>query len=320
MSTPEAPSLEQPLRIGTRKSKLALWQAHFIKGALEQRWGADLKVELVEMVTEGDRILDRPLNEVGGKGLFTKGIEQKLIDGGVELAVHSMKDLPGNLPEGLELTCTPERADPRDAIVTGLSQALAKMPPGTRLGTSSLRRGALARRMNPGLQIISIRGNVPTRIKKADDGEVDAVLLAAAGLDRLGLSDRISERLDVERFCPAACQGILALEAREGDARVAALVAPLDHPETAIAAAAERAYLTRLEGGCQVPMGCYARLSGPELLSVRGVVADPTGRPILAATEAGHPSQAAQLGNSVAETLLRLGADRIIANLTTGPA
>src|SRR5690606_39063575 len=201
------------LRLGTRASALALWQANYVRDALLARHEG-LAIELVEITTEGDRILDRPLNQVGGKGLFVNAIEDQLLAGSIDFAVHSMKDLPGREPEGLAIVCTPPRADARDVLVGPPGSRLASLPAGARLGTSSLRRAALARRINPGLEIVSIRGNVPTRVAKIADGTVDAVLLAAAGLDRLGLAEAIAERLDPEQFCPAACQGILAIEAR----------------------------------------------------------------------------------------------------------
>ncbi len=272
-----------------------------------------LQVELVEITTEGDRILDRPLNQVGGKGLFVKGIEEQLLAGEVDLAVHSMKDLPGSVPEGLALVCTPERADPRDALIGPAGARLATLPPGTRVGSSSLRRGALARRLNPGLEIVPIRGNVATRLRKIEEGVVDVVLLAVAGLERLGDAERIVERLDVDEFCPAACQGILAIEIRSDDHELAELLAPLNHEPTAIVAAAERGFLARLEGGCQVPMACYAVLEGPERLLVHGLVIDPSGAPLFEARKAGHPSRADELGRELAETLLRLGAGEVIA-------
>lgn len=307
--------VDKPLRIGTRRSKLALWQANHIRDRLRHRWGDRLEVKLVEIVTEGDRILDRPLNQVGGKGLFVNGIEEKLLDGSIDLAVHSMKDLPGHLPEPLVITCTPEREDPRDALCGAEGARLAKLPTGTRLGTSSLRRAALARRINPGLEIVPLRGNVPTRLQKLDDGEVDAIMLAASGLRRLGLADRITEALDVERFCPAACQGILALECRRDDARVQQLVQPLHDYATGIAAKAERAFLSRLDGGCQVPMGCYAELRADDIVTVNGVICDPAGRPCFIATKVGAPATIEATAIDLAENLLKLGARRVLDSL-----
>ncbi|HEY8376566.1 MAG TPA: hydroxymethylbilane synthase [Nannocystis sp.] len=321
---------DRPLRIGTRASELALWQAHHIRDRLRAVWGDRLVVEIVHITTEGDRIQDRPLHQIGGKGLFVNAIEERLVAGDVDLAVHSMKDLPGRLHPGLAVVCTPAREDPRDALVLGPALrarlcpdghvpedlSLTSLPRGTRLGTTSLRRGALAQRLHPGLQIRPLRGNVPTRLRKLDDpaGDYDAILLASAGLVRLGLADRIDLRLDPEQFCPAACQGILALEARDDDDRVRALVAPLADPDAATAAAAERSFLARLDGGCQVPMGCHAVLQG-DLLHVRGVIADPSGRPCFTATRVGPRDSAADLGTALAELLLRLGADAVLTAL-----
>ncbi len=308
--------LDQPLRIGTRRSKLALWQANHIKDALRARWGDRLDVQLVEIVTEGDKILDRPLNQVGGKGLFVNGIEEQLLDNRVDLAVHSMKDLPGHLPEPLVIACTPVREDPRDALCGPEGSKLAKLPAGTRLGTSSLRRAALARRINPVLEIVPLRGNVPTRLAKLDTDEVDVVMLAASGLRRLGLDDQICEYLEVDRFCPAACQGILALECRRDDARVQTLVEPLHDYATGVAAKAERAFLSRLDGGCQVPMGCYAELRTDDVVTVNGVICDPAGRPCFIATKVGTPAGIEAVAVDLAENLLKLGARRVLASLT----
>ncbi|MDC0669531.1 hydroxymethylbilane synthase [Nannocystis radixulma] len=328
MTTSTGPDLDRPLRIGTRASELALWQAHHIRDRLRAVWGDALAVELVHITTEGDRIQDRPLNQIGGKGLFVNAIEERLASGDVDLAVHSMKDLPGHLHPGLAIVCTPPREDARDALVLGAALrttlcpeghapsdlSLQSLPAGATLGTTSLRRGALALRLNPGLQIRPLRGNVPTRLRKLDAGDYDAILLATAGLVRLGLADRIDARLDPEQFCPAACQGILALESRADDDRVRALVAPLNDERAATVAAAERSFLARLDGGCQVPMGCHAELRD-ELLHVRGVVTDPGGRPCFTAARVGPPTEAAELGTAVAELLLRLGADAVLAAL-----
>lgn len=308
------------LRLGTRASALALWQANHVRDRLLAKAREDggddrLTVELIEITTKGDRVVDRPLNQVGGMGLFVKALEDELLAGTIDLAVHSMKDMPGALPEGLTIACTPARADPRDALVGPAGATLASLPPGTRLGTSSLRRGALARRINPGLEIVPIRGNVPTRIAKIAAGEVDAVLLAAAGLDRLGRGDAAVERLDVAQFCPAACQGILALEIRAADTDIAELLAPLTDPDTATRAAAERAFLATLGGGCQVPMACHATLVGDADLSVHALVVDPSGAPIYEASRTGPRGEAAAIGAGLAETVLRLGARAIVERL-----
>ncbi|MFZ6177679.1 hydroxymethylbilane synthase [Nannocystis pusilla] len=328
MTASTKPDLDRPLRIGTRASELALWQAHHIRDRLRAAWGDGLVVELVHITTEGDRIQDRPLNQIGGKGLFVNAIEEQLAAGAVDLAVHSMKDLPGHLHPGLAIVCTPPREDARDALVLGPALraklcpeghvpsdlSIQSLPAGATLGTTSLRRGALALRLNPGLQIRPLRGNVPTRLRKLDAGDYDAILLATAGLVRLGLADRIDARLDPEQFCPAACQGILALESRADDDRVRALVAPLGDAHAATVAAAERAFLARLDGGCQVPMGCHAELRD-DLLHVRGVITDPGGRPCFTAARVGPPDTAPELGTAVAELLLRLGADAVLAAL-----
>lgn len=303
------------LRLGTRASALALWQANHVRDELLAQHPG-LAVELVEITTEGDRILDRPLNQVGGKGLFVNAIEDQLIAGTIDLAVHSMKDLPGHTPDGLAIVCIPPRADARDVLVGPAGSRLSTLPAGTRLGTSSLRRAALAKRVNPGLELVSIRGNVPTRIGKIAEGTVDAILLAAAGLERLGLGEVIAEYLDAEQFCPAACQGILAIEARSDDEEVARLLAPLEHAESAIVAAAERAFLQRLEGGCQVPMACHAVLDAG-VLKVRGLVVDPEGEPLFEARASGRPSEAGTLGRELAESLLARGAGEIIARLAS---
>ncbi len=328
-STNEQVRLDLPLKIGTRGSELALWQAHHVRDELHRHWGEGLAIELVLISTEGDRILDRPLNQIGGKGLFVNAIEDRLVSGEVDLAVHSMKDLPGHLAPGLAIVCTPPREDSRDALVLGpklrawkaslgREVTLADLPAGSVLGTTSLRRTALTRRQNGGLEIRNLRGNVPTRLRKLAAGEYDAILLATAGLVRLGLADEIDARLDPEGFCPAACQGILALECREGDERVRALVAPLGDADAATMAGAERAFLARLDGGCQVPMGCHATLHADDTVQLRGVVADPSGRPVFSGTREGPRADAVKLGRELAELLLQLGADQVLAALAHG--
>jgi hydroxymethylbilane synthase len=305
--------LDTPVRIGTRGSELALWQSHHVEKLLQQRFGRQLAIELVVVKTRGDAIQDRPLHEVGGKGLFVREIEQQLQSGAVDLAVHSMKDLPAFMPEGLEIACTPTREDPRDAVVgvAGVAVQLARLPKGARVGTGSLRRGAFVRRINADVEIVPIRGNVPTRVGKVDAGEVDVVVLAAAGLRRLGLEDRISELLDVERFCPAPAQGILALQCRADDRRMKALLQPLRDPAAWICAEAERAFLQRLGAGCMTPVACHAELRAPDVLTLCGVIVDPAGRPCFTASKMSHPREAAALGHRLADTLMGLGASRI---------
>lgn len=297
-----------------------MWQARYIAASLERRWQNHLRCELVEIMTEGDRILDRPLNQVGGKGLFVNALEEQLLAGKVDLAVHSMKDLPAHLPDGLMIACTPKREDPRDVICGPEGIRLGRFPAGLRVGTSSLRRGALIKRLNPEVEIVPIRGNVQTRLRKFEEAHVDAVVLAAAGLHRLGLEDRVTEYLDVERFCPAACQGILAVECRADDERIRGFLAPLNDTQTSIAAAAERSFLARLEGGCQVPMGCYAEVRSETIMTVAGVIVDPGGRPCFLATRAGLPEDAASIGEALAASLLDLGGDKVLAALTSSKA
>lgn len=304
--------LETPVRIGTRGSDLAMWQTNHIAALLRAHFGRALAIEIVQVVTEGDRVQDRPLHEIGGKGLFVKGIEEKLLAGEVDLAVHSMKDLPAQTPRGLEIVCTPPREDPRDALVGPPGATLATLPAGTRVGTGSLRRGALVRRINPSVQVVPLRGNVPTRVRRVDAGEVDAILLAAAGLRRLGMADRISELMATDTFCPAPAQGILALQCRADDTRMKMLLQPLQHAPTAVTAAAERAFLQRLEAGCTVPVGCLAELTEPDIVTVTGLVIDPSGDPLYVERRTGDARAAAELGTRVAETLLSQGADRIV--------
>lgn len=292
---------------------MALWQAHHVRDALRSHHPG-LRVELEIIATEGDRVQDRPLHEIGGKGLFVRAIEQRVLDGSVDLAVHSMKDLPAFGPPGLVIACTPPREDPRDALVAPAGTTLATLPAGARLGTGSLRRGALARRINPHVELVPIRGNVPTRVGKVDAGELDAVLLAAAGLRRLDQAARIAELLDPEGFCPAPAQGILALQCREDDAWAREHLAPLADPDATIAAAAERAFVQHLQAGCTVPMGCHATRHG-EALVVHGLVVHPSGSPCFEERRRGSVGEAAALGRAVAEALLQAGADRVLAEL-----
>jgi hydroxymethylbilane synthase len=305
--------MTETVRIGTRGSELALWQANHVKAALEGKHPG-LVVVLEVITTDGDRIQDRPLHEVGGKGLFVKGIEEKLLDGSVDLAVHSMKDLPAEMPAGLVVACTPVREDPRDALCGRDETPLAQLAAGTRVGTGSLRRSALALRVNPKIEIVPLRGNVPTRLRKVGV-ELDAVILAAAGLRRLGLAEHITEALDLDRFCPAPTQGVLALQCRSDDLRVRELVKVMSDPTTTIAATAERAFLSRLHAGCTVPVGCYAELRAADVLVVSGLIVGPGGRPYLKASKTGAPSDAAVLGTDLAETLLGMGGQKVIDDL-----
>ncbi len=298
------------LRLGTRKSPLALWQAEHVRGRL-QALHPGLVVELVKITTEGDQILDRSLSRVGGKGLFIKELEQALQEQRIDLAVHSLKDVTVTLPAGLHLAAILEREDPRDAFVCGRYARLADLPPGSRVGTASLRRQCQLRATYPRLDIRTLRGNVNTRLAKLDSGEFDAIILACAGLKRLGLAARIRARLDPAESLPAVGQGAVCVECREQDARTNALLAPLNHPATRICVSAERAMNAALEGGCQVPIGGYAVLEG-ETLYLRGLVGDPDGSQLIRGEIRGGGADAERLGAALAEELLGRGARAIL--------
>jgi len=299
------------LRIATRKSPLALWQAEFVKAEL-QKQHPQLQVELVTMSTQGDKILDTPLAKIGGKGLFVKELEQALLENRADIAVHSMKDVPMHFPDGLHLSVICEREDPRDAFVSNQFENLAALPHGAKLGTSSLRRSCQIKALRPDLEIISLRSNVNTRLRKLDDGEYDAIILAAAGLIRLEMANRIRSFIAVSDSLPAGGQGAVGIETRSNDARIEKLLAPLHHAVTASCVFAERALNRRLEGGCQVPIGCFAERDGDNLW-LRGLVGSLDGETILRAETHGLAIDAEKLGVQVAEQLLLQGADKILA-------
>ncbi|WP_370980450.1 hydroxymethylbilane synthase [Agaribacterium sp. ZY112] len=299
------------LRIATRKSALALWQAEFVKAELE-RFHPSLKVVLVPMTSKGDKILDVPLAKVGGKGLFVKELESAMLAGEADIAVHSMKDVPMEFPEGLCLGPICEREDPRDAFVSNRYQELADLPAGAVVGTSSLRRQAQLLALRPDLEITFLRGNVNTRLAKLDAGEYEAIILAAAGLKRLQFADRIASYLSAEMCLPAGGQGAVGIELRSGDSATAELLAPLHHADTADRVIAERALNRRLEGGCQVPIGCYAELADGQL-SMRALVAEPNGAEIIRAEATAPRAEAEALGIKLAESLLEQGAGRILS-------
>lgn len=305
------------LRIGTRASRLALWQAEWVQQQLEQLHPG-LTVSLVPITTKGDKILDVPLAKVGGKGLFVKELEEALYDGSVDLAVHSMKDVPSVLPPGLILPCIPLREDPRDALVTPDGRGFAQLPQGARIGTSALRRQAQLLHRRPDLTIVSLRGNVETRLRKMDEEGLDGIVLAAAGLKRLGLAERISAYLPTDMSLPAIGQGALGLECRQGDERTLALIAPLHHADTAVAVTAERAFLRRLNGGCQVPLAAHAVVTG-DRVNLVGLVAEVDGRRLLKDTFDAPVSEAEVAGRQLAESLLSQGADSILAALDITP-
>lgn len=302
--------MKEILRIATRQSPLALWQANFVKNALEQRF-PQLSVELVTMVTKGDIILDTPLAKIGGKGLFVKELELALLEHRADIAVHSMKDVPMEFPEGLGLAVICEREDPRDAFVSNKYNSLADLPKGAVVGTSSLRRQCQLVAKYPHLQVKSLRGNVGTRLSKLDNGEYDAIILASAGLIRLGLAERIRDFIAVEDSLPACGQGAVGIETRLNDERVLGYLAELNHQPTACCVQAERAMNTRLQGGCQVPIGGYATLHGDEI-SLNALVGSLDGSSIVRASAKCHVKEAEKLGIEVAEMLLEKGADEIL--------
>jgi hydroxymethylbilane synthase len=292
------------LVIASRGSQLALWQARWVETQL-RAGGAACRIEIVK--TTGDKITDVALSKVGTKGLFTKEIEEALLDGRADLAVHSLKDLPTELPAGLVLAAVPEREDPRDAV---LGKRLSDLPQGAKVGTSSLRRAAQLRTLRPDLAIESVRGNLDTRIRKLDEGQYDAIVLAAAGLKRLGLADRISEILGPDRMCSAVGQGALAIETRaSGPCFEACRV--LDHPATRAAVTAERGVLGALGGGCQVPIGAYAAVSG-DVLRIQAIVAAPDGTELIRAEDHGPAADAEAIGHRLGAELLNRGAAKIL--------
>ena len=301
------------LKIATRKSPLALWQAEHVAGALRAR-NPGLEVELVAMRTSGDRMLDAPLAKVGGKGLFVKELERALLDGRADVAVHSMKDVPVELPPGLHLPVVMARADPRDALVSMRFGALDALPPGATVGTSSLRRKCQLAALRPDLRLEDLRGGVDTRLRRLDRGDFDAIVLAVSGLERGGHGARVTEALDVGTMLPAAGQGALGIECRRGDARVEALIAPLGCPRSSARVLAERAFNRRLEGGCQVPIAAYATLEGREL-SLRGLVASLDGARVLRAQVRGRTEDAEPLGAEAAAAVLEQGAGEILERI-----
>ena len=302
--------MPREIRIATRKSALALWQAEYVKARLEQAHPG-LKVSLVPMVSRGDKLLDAPLAKIGGKGLFVKELETALLENEADIAVHSMKDVPMDFPEGLGLYCICEREDPRDAFVSNTYDSLDALPAGSVVGTSSLRRQAQLLARRPDLKIQFLRGNVNTRLAKLDAGEYDAIILATAGLIRLGFEDRIRSSISAEDSLPAGGQGAVGIECRSADSDVHALLAPLHHHKTALRVTAERALNKHLNGGCQVPIACYALLEGDQLW-LRGLVGQPDGGLLLRAEERAASSDAEALGVRVAEALLAQGADAIL--------
>ncbi len=304
---------ETPIRIATRQSPLALWQANYVKDALMAAHPG-LQVELVTMVTRGDVILDTPLAKVGGKGLFVKELEIAMLEGRADLAVHSMKDVPVDFPDGLGLVTICEREDPRDAFVSNTYAKIEYLPSGAIVGTCSLRRQCQLKAARPDLVIKELRGNVGTRLSKLDAGEYDAIILAAAGLKRLELESRIRSFIEPEQSLPAVGQGAVGIECRVDDQRVRALLAPLNHADTADRVRCERAMNLTLQGGCQVPIGSYALLEG-NTIWLRALVGEPDGSQIVRGEIRGPRTQAEQLGITLAEQLLSQGAKEILERL-----
>jgi len=304
---------EKTIRIATRQSPLALWQAEHVAALLQQAFPG-LKTELIKMVTRGDKILDAPLAKVGGKGLFVKELEQGRLEGTADIAVHSMKDVPVEFPEGLHLAVILEREDPSDAFVSNRFKSLADLPDNARIGTSSLRRQCQIRAKFPKAEILSLRGNVNTRLAKLDAGEYDAIILAAAGLKRLGMGDRITARLTPEESLPAMGQGAIGVECRVDDPEIHEYLTVLHDEQTSIRVNAERAMNERLNGGCQVPIAGFAEIRG-ERLYMRGLVGNPDGTTLYQAEGDSALDQAEQLGQNIADDLLRQGADKILKEL-----
>ena len=301
------------LKIATRQSPLALWQAEHIRARL-QELHPDLTVELVKFVTQGDKILDTPLAKIGGKGLFVKELEAALLDGRADLAVHSMKDVPMALPEGLTLAVICEREDPLDAFVSNQFEKFADLPQGAKVGTSSLRRKSQILKQRPDLQIIDLRGNVGTRLAKLDDGQYDAIILASAGLKRLGLEERIRHCIEPSVSLPAVGQGALGLECRADDQELLELISPLQHEVTSICVRAERAFNAYLEGGCQVPIAGYATITQNQL-HIEGRVGSVDGKTLLKEQLSGALDEGERLGVVLAEKLLAQGAGELLKAL-----
>lgn len=307
--------MKNTIRIGTRGSQLALYQAKKVKATLESLF-PELQVELKIIKTKGDKILDVALSKIGDKGLFTKEIENELIDGSVDIAVHSLKDLPTKLPEGLKLGAVLERGEFRDAFVSKDGRKLADLKPGDVVATSSLRRIAGLLKINDKIIIKDIRGNVNSRLQKMEEGYCNAMIMAAAGLQRLGLERYITEVIDPEVVMPAVSQGAIAIETRESDPDVDVLMAKVNHVATWNAIVAERAFLAHLEGGCQVPLGCYSRMENGQLV-LSGFVASVDGKQYIKETVSGELSKGAELGVEMAEKMLEKGAHEILSQIKT---
>jgi hydroxymethylbilane synthase len=307
--------MQGAVRIGTRGSRLALWQAEWVKGRIEQA-NPGLRVELRIIKTKGDKILDVPLARVGGKGLFVKEIEDQLLEREIDLAVHSMKDMPADIPGGLSIGAVPVRENPLDVLISRNGIRLEDLKPGAIVGTSSLRRSAQLLHLRPDLVIQPLRGNLDTRIRKLAEGGLDAIVVAAAGVIRLGMAECIHQVLEPDQMLPAVGQGALCVEIRLNDSRAAEILSSLDDSATRSAVAAERAFLRRLEGGCQVPIAAHARIEG-EVLHMDGLVSSVDGKQVLRETASGAVSEAESIGAGLAGRLLSYGADQLLKELKT---
>ncbi|WP_444996497.1 hydroxymethylbilane synthase [Aliikangiella sp. IMCC44359] len=301
------------IRIATRKSPLALWQAEFVKAELE-RFHPELEVELVPMSTKGDKILDTPLAKIGGKGLFVKELEVAMLEGRADIAVHSMKDVPMEFPDGLGLPVICQREDPLDAFVSNNYQTIDKLPAGAIVGTSSLRRQCQLKAYRPDLKIADLRGNLGTRLGKLDEGQYDAIILATAGLLRLKMPSRIAQKIPADFILPAGGQGAVGIECRLDDTVTQKLLAPLNHTETAIRVSAERAVNNRLQGGCQVPIGAFSQIKNDQII-IDALVGSMDGKHIIQRQVNGPIDQAEALGVQIAEQLLAAGADKILKDI-----
>ncbi|MGI6488584.1 MAG: hydroxymethylbilane synthase [Syntrophomonadaceae bacterium] len=301
------------LRVGTRGSRLALWQAEYVVSLLG-RYFPDIDFETVVIKTQGDKILDVALSKIGDKGLFTKEIEIALLDNQIDMAVHSMKDLPTQLPEGIEIGAVLERENPRDVLVSHRGYSLAELPPGARVGTSSLRRISQLRAVRPDLELVNLRGNVETRIRKMKTEGMDAIILAYAGVKRMGYLEEVTDLLSSAVMLPAVGQGAIGIEIRQGDTAVAEKVKTIHHEASGTEVTAERAFMRRLEGGCQVPIACQARAADEELI-IDGLVASLDGKSVFRSQLRGQPGQAEELGKMLAAQVLTMGADTVLEEI-----
>ncbi len=306
------------LNIGTRGSKLALWQANWVKRQIESR-RPDIAVEIQIIKTKGDKILDTPLAKIGGKGLFVKEIEEALLAGDIDMAVHSMKDMPGDVPPGLHIAAIPERENPLDVLISREHLPLHRLKTGACIGTSSLRRSAQIRHIRPDIHIVPLRGNLDTRLKKLENPNMDAIILAAAGVIRLEVDSRITEFLDETLLLPAVGQGALCIEIRGSDPQTASVAAGLDHPITHAVVLGERAFLRRLQGGCQTPIAAFGKTDGA-VMTLQGLVASIDGEVIIKDAVAGDPAASETLGVELAEKLLSRGAGRLLDEILASSA